>query len=322
MGIGLYGLIEKRSLGDGLGRSAMMQLPAEAWIGPFSTPVIPLGGPFALSPFGVLVATAFLVGLAVAKARARSQFLDDRLIHSAVVWLVFGALIGGHWGHALFYEPAHYASNPVELLYFWEGLSSTGGFLLCIGLMVVFFRRAKKPFVLYGDCLAYALPAGLFWGRLGCFAVSDHPGTLSQFPLAVKGIHPMPRVLCLENGIDYGGEPLNASCQAFHEQTALHDLGLYEALFVLALFAVFRRLGRSQRRPGFFLGWLAISYAVVRFGLDFLRSPYGPDVRYELGPLPPLTPAQMFCVALFFTGLWVLNRQWQLTTDAQRVSKG
>jgi prolipoprotein diacylglyceryltransferase len=152
--------------------------------------------------------------------------------------------------------------------------------------------------------------------------VSDHPGTLTEFPLGVNGIHPMPRVLCFENGIDYGGEPLNAACQNFHSQTALHDLGLYEALFMLVLVGVFRRLGRRARPPGFFLGWLAISYAVVRFGLDFLRSPFGPDVRYDIGALPGLTPAQYFCIALFFTGLWALNRQWPLMTDAQRVPKG
>jgi len=300
----------------------MIQMPMTAWIGPFETPLLPLGGPFVLSPFGVLVAIGFCVGLVLAKGRARSQMLDARLIQGTLPWLVLGALVGGHWGHALFYEPAHYFSNPIELFYFWEGLSSTGGFLACIALMLFYFRKAKKPFLPYGDCLAYALPAGFFFGRLGCFAVSDHPGTLSEFPLAVRGIHPMPRVLCLENGIDYGGEPLNAACEQFHAQTALHDLGLYEALFMGALSIVFLLLNRSQRRPGFFLGALAVAYGSVRFFLDFLRSPYGPDVRYEIGPLPPLTPAQFFCLALFVLGLWVINCNWHLNPDAQRVPKG
>jgi phosphatidylglycerol:prolipoprotein diacylglycerol transferase len=300
----------------------MIQTPLTAWLGPFETPMLPIGGPFTLSPFGVLVAIGFAVGLSLAKQRARAQMLDDRLIQGTLPWLVLGALVGGHWGHALFYEPGHYLENPIELLYFWEGLSSTGGFLACIVLMLFYFRRAKKPFLPYGDCLAYSLPAGFFFGRLGCFAVSDHPGTLSDFPLAVRGIHPMPRVLCLENGIDYGGEPLNTACQAFHNQTALHDLGLYEALFMGALAGVFGLLNRAPRRPGFFLGLLALSYGTVRFFLDFLRSPYGPDVRYQLGPFPPFTPAQFFCLGLVVLGFWVINCNWGLKQDAQHVLKG
>jgi len=300
----------------------MMDTPLTAWIGPFETPLVHLGGPFVLSPFGILVAIGFAAGISVAKRRARAQMLDDRLIQGALLWLVLGALVGGHWGHALFYEPAYYFKNPVEMLFFWEGLSSTGGFLACIALMVFYFRKAGKSFVLYGDCLAYGLPTGFFFGRLGCFAVSDHPGTVSEFPLAVHGIHPMPRVLCLENGIDYGGEPLNAVCQQFSAQTALHDLGLYEALFMALLAGAFFWLGRTPRRPGFFLGFLAVAYAVVRFFLDFLRSTYGPDVRYELGFLPGLTPSQFFCLGLFFVGFWILSRNWSLKSDARRVPKG
>jgi phosphatidylglycerol:prolipoprotein diacylglycerol transferase len=300
----------------------MIEIPLTAWIGPFETPLVHLGGPFVLSPFGVLVAIGFGVGISVAKKRARSQLLDDRLIQGALLWLVLGALVGGHWGHALFYEPGHYFQNPVEMLFFWEGLSSTGGFLACTALMIFYFRKVEKPFILYGDCLAYGLPFGFFFGRLGCFAVSDHPGIVSEFPLAVHGIHPMPRVLCFENGIDYGGEPLNAACQQFYSQTALHDLGLYEALFMALLASAFYLLGRKTRRPGFFMGFLAVAYGLVRFLLDFLRSPYGPDVRYEAPFLPALTPSQFFCVGLFCVGLWILSRNWALIPDAGRVPKG
>ena len=300
----------------------MLSLPLEAWLGPFEPPSIALWGPFYLASFGLLAGLGFWVGMWVATRRAKSQFLDARVVPEAVLWLLVGALVGGHLGHALFYEPAHYWSNPVELLHVWDGLSSTGGFLMCTGLMIWFFRKKKGRFLPYGDVLAYAFPAGFFFGRLGCFSVSDHPGLLSEFPLAVKGIHPMPKVLCFENGVDYGGAELSPACQELVANTSLHDLGLYEALFVGGLFLVFLKLGKSPKPPGFFLGWLAVSYGFVRFFLDFLRSEYGPDVRYELAGLPALTPAQIFCVVLFGVGLMVLKRDWSLNLDAERVPKG
>ena len=299
-----------------------MFLPLDAWIGPFEPPTFVLGGPFVLGAFGLLVAMGFGVGLAVAVRRSRAVFLDARVIPAAVQWLVVGALVGGHLGHALFYEPAHYLENPVEFLYVWDGLSSTGGFLACTLLMVVYFRRTVGRFIPHGDVLAYAFPAGFFFGRLGCFAVGDHPGLVTDFPLAVKGIHPMPRVLCFEHGVDYGGAELSPECSELVSEVALHDLGLYEALFVGSLFLVFRSLGQRPRRPGFFLGWLAVSYGVVRFFLDFLRSEYGPDVRYRVADLPALTPAQFFCLALIGVGIWVLRKDWGLNMDAERVPKG
>ena len=299
-----------------------MNLPLEAWFGPFETPSLRLWGPFVLGPFGLLIALGFWVGFRVSVNRARTVFLDPRPIPQAVQWMVAGALVGGHLGHAFFYEPGHYLENPEEILWFWDGLSSIGGFIACTALMIVYFRRTVGRFIPHGDVLAYAFPSGFFFGRLGCFAVSDHPGLVSDFPLAVKGIHPMPKVLCFERGVDYGGTELSPECAELVAEVSLHDLGLYEALFVGTLFLVFRRLGRRSRRPGFFLGWLAVSYGSCRFFLDFLRSEFGPDVRYELWGTPALTPAQYFCLGLVALGIYVLRKDWGLNMDAECVPKG
>ena len=309
-------------IGDGLAFRKMPYLPAKAWIGPFEPPIVELGGPFFLSPFGLLVAFGFWVGFRVARSRAKSLFLDTRPLPDAIVLLLVGALVGGHLGHALFYEPGHYFSNPIEFLYVWEGLSSTGGFLACIGLMLWFFRRRKHSFLDYGDVLAYAFPFGFFFGRLGCFLVGDHPGRVTDFPLGVYGIHPMPKVFCFLEGVDPGSHSLSASCRALVDATALHDLGLYEAIFVACLALVFLKVGKTARPRGFFLGWLALSYGAVRFFFDFLRSEYGPDVRRSIGGLPELTPAQYFCIGLFFLGFWTLRRDWSLKEDVKCVPKG
>ena len=314
--------MQNGSRGDGLASNIMPLLPSKAWIGPFEPPVIELGGPFFLSPFGLLAALGFWVGFRVARSRAKSLFLDTRLLPDVVFLLFVGAVVGGHLGHALFYEPERYFARPIEFLYLWQGLSSTGGFVACIGLTAWFLRRRGKSFLEYGDVLAYAFPFGFVFGRIGCFLVGDHPGKVTDFPLGVYGIHPMPKVLCFVEGVDPGSRDLSEACRALVETTALHDLGLYEAIFVGMLALAFRHLGSTFRSRGFFLGWLALSYGCVRFFLDFLRSEYGPDVRRSLGGLPALTPAQYFCFVLFCVGFWTLCKDWSLKEDAQRVPKG
>ncbi|MCK6527351.1 prolipoprotein diacylglyceryl transferase [Myxococcota bacterium] len=246
----------------------------EALIPYFKAPPLHIG-PIPLQPWGLLVATGFLVGAHIASRRARDAGLDGDAISPIVTWLVVAAAVGGHLGHALFYDPAHYFARPIEFLYVWNGLSSFGGFLAAVPVTWWYFRRRGLPFWPYADCLAYGLATGWAIGRLGCFVVHDHPGTPTEFWLGVHGICP-------------GGSPTQAC----------HDLGLYDALISAGIAAVFAVLGRRPRFVGFFLGWLAVAYGLIRFGLDFLRAV---DARY-LG----LTPAQYLSALLVLVGLAVL----------------
>jgi len=261
-----------------------------------------------------LVAVAFLVGTVVSLRFARRNMLDTRLVKECVPWLVFGTLVGGHLGHALMYEPGHYFSNPIEFFFVWEGLSSFGGFIACVTIVAWFFRSRNKPFLQYGDALAYGFPFGFFFGRLGCFGVHDHPGVESEFFLAVKGIHTDPVWLCFREGVNpIENDALSEACVDLVNQTGAHDLGLYEALFMLLLWPIWAYLGRKARRHGFFVGLLAVVYAPVRFGLDYLRSPDGIDSRYLVPYLGDegsfwlaWTPAQYCSVVLLLAGTIIL----------------
>ncbi len=68
-------------------------------------------------------------------------------------------------------------------------------------------------------------------------------------------------------------------------------------LYTVVLAGALWLLNRKKRFPGFVVSFLAVTYAPVRFGLDFLRTV---DKRY-LG----LTPGQYFSIALFLLGIWL-----------------
>jgi phosphatidylglycerol:prolipoprotein diacylglycerol transferase len=116
--------------------------------------------------------------------------------------------------------------------------------------------------------------------------VHDHPGVLTQFPLAVA----FP-----------GG--------------ARHDLGLYDALVLGALSLLLYALSRRRLLEGRLLPLLAVLYSLVRFGLDFLRA--GTDWPYSDARYFGLTPAQYVCVVLFTWGAWKLLGPDARTTSAR-----
>ena len=234
-------------------------------------------GPIVIQVWGLLVATGMITGLAFATLLAKKYFLAKEVIWDMVVWAIVGGLIGGRLAHVLFYEPAYYLQAPLEMLKIWHGgMSSTGGFIGAFLGLYLYARRRKFKFtelLPYLDVLSISLWLGWGVGRIGCFFIHDHPGKLTNFFLAVS-----------------------------FSSGARHDLGLYEVILGLVIFGIYFSLFKifAKKRWGLSTASSFLTYAVVRFFLDFLRAEDvpGSDVRYFF-----LTPSQwgMLVVALGLT---------------------
>lgn len=225
-------------------------------------------GPLSLQVWGLMVALGFLVGTGVAGRLAASRGLKSKPLYDAAAWIIFGSMIGARLFHVVFYEPSFYLIHPVEALAFWHGgLSIYGGFVGALVAGYSYFKHHHLDFHSYADVMIFGLPIGMFFGRIGCFLIHDHPGTATDFFLGVR----------------------------YPDGITRHDLGLYEALSALVLAAVFYLIARRQRRKGTFLPVFCLWYGSSRFLLDFLRAV---DVRY-LG----LTPGQYFSLGLLGLGI-------------------
>jgi phosphatidylglycerol:prolipoprotein diacylglycerol transferase len=233
-------------------------------------------GPLTIHAFGVMVAIAMLVGMRMVRRRAAADGLDRLLADRMVTWILGGGFIGAHLIDRLVYFPGQTLEHPQTLLFFWQGLSSFGGFLGAIVAAVLFFRRAPEVAAQrwrYLDTIAWGFPFGWIFGRTGCFLAFDHPGSVTTFFLS----------------------------EVDREGTVRHNLGLDEALYTILIAALFWFLGRVPRRsPGFYVGLLAVVYAPVRFMFDFLRTV---DVRYF-----GLTPGQWGALALIVVGVLIIRR--------------
>lgn len=226
-------------------------------------------GPLTIQVWGLFAALGVVAGFLFARREAKRRGLDLERFESLAFRTVVAAFVGARILHVIAYEPAYYAANPLEALMIWKaGWSSFGGFL---GAAAAFFWEMRKkalPLWKTADALTLAVPLGLGCGRIGCFLIHDHPGTLA---------HGVGRRFAV----------------AFPDGPR-YDLGLLLGLVDFAIFAWFLLLMRKPRRDGAYFALFMAVYGPARFGLDFLRAT---DVRYG-----GLTPAQYGAIILTVIG--------------------
>ncbi|MDP6943153.1 MAG: prolipoprotein diacylglyceryl transferase [Myxococcota bacterium] len=247
---------------------------------PYAKPPSVELGPLSFHLFGFCVGMAIICGTVVSARRAKLLGLDERVLNEVAMWAVVPGMIGAHLYSAVFYFPEKVLEDPLYLLYFWEGISSFGGFLGGTAGVLYYFRKNRLPFWVHAEPLLYGFVFAWIFGRLGCTVAFDHPGLATEFFLGM----PYPESLLVGGVVEAVG-------------TVRHNLGFYEFIFAIGLFAVLW----SQRQRPLFSGWIIsttlLLYCPVRFAFDFLRAS---DAVY-LG----LTAGQFAAIGLFALGFWV-----------------
>ncbi|MCL2076486.1 MAG: prolipoprotein diacylglyceryl transferase [Betaproteobacteria bacterium] len=209
-------------------------------------------GPFSVHWYGVMYLFAFcqfwVLGLSrLAQAGWSRGAFDDLLFYG-----VLGVIVGGRLGYILFYAPAYYAANPLEIFSIWKGgLSFHGGFL---GVLVALVWQARKhglPWLAVSDFVAPLVPLGLMAGRIGNFINGELWGRVADSSLPWAMIFPraadlMPR----------------------------HPSQLYQAaLEGLLLFLMLWLYSGKPRPLGAVSGLFLLGYGLFRSFAEFFREP-------------------------------------------------
>ncbi len=234
------------------------------------------GTTIGIQPFGVLVAIGVLAGARVSEWRAKRLGLKQEIVSEGIAYIVISGFLLGHVFDVVTYYPEKILEAPWELLMPWKSLSSYGGFFGAALGGLVWRMRTGYLLTPVFEQVGFGMPLGWFFGRLGCFVVHDHPGSITDFPLAV-------------DNFQYPGLVTGPR----------HDLGLYEVFWSAAVMLLFLWLDRKPRPHGFFIGWIAILYAPFRFGLDFLR-----EVDRSYYGLTPGHYSSILSLTLGFYFLW------------------
>jgi phosphatidylglycerol---prolipoprotein diacylglyceryl transferase len=234
-------------------------------------------GPITIQVWGLMVALGILAGALAAAKMATHRGQDGKIIWDLSVWVIVAAMIGARVVHVV-YEPSMYLADPLQFFRVWHGgFSVMGGFLGALIAGVWYLKKRKVDVHAYADTAVFGLPLGLFIGRIGCFLIHDHPGTLTDFV----------------GGVQY-------------PDGVRHDHGLYLSINGLLLFLTFLMMAKRGAKTGSYIVVFLLWYGVARFFLDFLRATNGAivDTRY-LG----MTPAQYFSLVMVAGGAWVFHRK-------------
>ncbi len=230
-------------------------------------------GPIPFQTWGTLVALGFILGVWLSAKRTARRGFDKKMVWEWAFWFLLFGFIGARLFHVLFYDPSYYLNHPLDVIDpRRQGFAIFGSFIA--GALVVLWMvyRKRIKFLAFADAIIWGLPWGVFIGRLGCFLIHDHPGTISTFFLAVS----------------------------YPDGIGRHDLGLYLSLSGLAMGLIFLLLDRKPRSVGTFLAAYMIMEGLTRLWLDFYRLA---DARYF-----SLTPAQWFSFVLIAGGIWLFSK--------------
>jgi phosphatidylglycerol---prolipoprotein diacylglyceryl transferase len=221
-------------------------------------PIIAQLGPFQLGWHGLFTALAVLVAVWLAGRLGQRRGISADVIYGIAGWGVAGGIVGARLFHVLDHL-SYYLDNPLLIPAVWEGgIAVYGAFIG--GLVaggVAAWRARFDPWPLL-DIAAPAMLVGQAIGRLGCLSNGDAWGadaTGCPFCLAIRYTN--------QNDLlpaDLRGVPTYAY--------PLYEIGC-ELVLLVGLW-LFR--DRFEKRPGLLFLVAAIGYAVIRFGLSYLRQ--------------------------------------------------
>ncbi|MBU1244680.1 prolipoprotein diacylglyceryl transferase [Myxococcota bacterium] len=271
-----------------------LPIPALAPIFPYIN-IGPLQwGGFTVHPFGILVAAAIFTAMYFVQQRGERLGLNPVTVSELVTVTVIMIFVGSHLFEILAYQPERIREDPWVLLRVWDGIASFGGLLGLLATAVYFSVRGKLSFLTSTDVLLWGGVHAWIFGRLGCSVAHDHPGLFTDSWFSVRW------------PINHPDQVLNV-----HGLAGRYDLGLFEFLYTFIMLGILYFTHRRWRwKPGFTTAIVFVSYAPVRFYMDFLRAV---DRRYLY-----LTPAQYGSLAMFSAGLFLLwrYRRSEATTDS------
>jgi phosphatidylglycerol---prolipoprotein diacylglyceryl transferase len=249
-------------------------------------PIIFEIGPIVLRWYGLLIATAVLVGVTLAQYLAKARRVDPDLLGDLAIWLVIGAIPCARIYYVAF-EWQQYAQRPWwHMLAVWEGGIAIHGALIGGTIATIIFARLHRISLWQLlDLVAPSVILGQAIGRWGNFFNSEAFGKPTDLPWKLF-IAPRYR-------------PLELIDREF-----FHPTFLYESLWNLGIFALllglfFWGLNRAnQLKTGTLAAVYLIGYSLGRVWIEGLRT--------DSLMIGPLKMAQVVSLGAIALGLLIL----------------
>jgi phosphatidylglycerol:prolipoprotein diacylglycerol transferase len=249
-------------------------------------------GPLTIRWYGLLIATAVLVGVTLSQYLAKRRNVNPDLIGDLSIWLVIGAIPAARLYYVLF-EWAEYSQHPERIIAIWQGgIAIHGGIIGGVIAALIFSKLKRVSFWQLADLVAPSLILGQAIGRWGNFFNSEAFGDPTNLPWKLY-IPPERR------------PPALADFEYFHPTF------LYESLWNLMVFALLMTLffqdlsGKRRLKIGTLALVYLVAYSLGRVWIEGLRTD-----SLMLGPLRIAQLVSIFAILLGLAGLaWLYIAQ-------------
>jgi len=235
--------------------------------------------------YGLLFAGAFLAGYLVLIRIFQNEFKDPKVATNRLdllaMYTLIATVIGARIGHTLFYEPAYYLSNPIEILMVWQGGLASHGAAIGILIGLWFYAgKIRKPYLWSLDRLVIVVALGGAFIRIGNLMNSEIYGHATNLPWAFV--------------FNNDGVPR-------------HPTQIYEALSYLAIFFFLHKyywMHKGKPKEGFIFGMFLILLFSARFFIEFLKEV---QVNFEEGMA--LNMGQWLSIPFIIAGFLIIYFQ-------------
>ncbi|MEG4117007.1 prolipoprotein diacylglyceryl transferase [Microcoleus sp. N9_B4] len=222
-------------------------------------PIIFQLGPVAIRWYGLLIASAVLIGVSLSQYLAQKRRVNPELLGDLAIWLVLGAIPCARIYYVAFEWP-QYAQRPEDILAIWKGGIAIHGAILGGTIAALIFAKIQRvSFWQLADLIAPSAILGQAIGRWGNFFNSEAFGSPTDLPWKLY-------------------IPPNSRPPAYANFEYFHPTFLYESLWNLTVFGLlltlfFRDLqGKIRLKTGaLFLVYIA-AYSSGRVWIEGLRT--------------------------------------------------
>ena len=206
-------------------------------------------GPLEIHLYGVIIALGLLLAVLYACRRSKAFGIKDDDILDGVLWVTPFSILCARLYYCIF-SWEQYASDPVSILYIWEGgLAIYGGVLGALIGVAVFCRYKKIKVTALLDLVSLGFLNGQCLGRWGNFFNREAFGAETDSFLRMGLFNPVTGVT------------------TYH-----HPTFLYESLWNLAGFLLLHFLSKKRKYDGqIALGYVAW-YGLGRAFIEGLRT--------------------------------------------------
>lgn len=222
-------------------------------------PIIFEIGPLALRWYGLLIASAVLIGVSLSQYLAKRRGVNPDLLGDLIIWLVLTAIPGARIYYVLF-EWQQYSQHPEDIIAVWKGGIAIHGAIIGGTIATLVFARINKvSFWQLLDLVVPSLILGQALGRWGNFFNSEAFGSPTDVPWKLY--------------IPPANRPLEYFDYDYFHPTFLYESVWNLGVFIILLFLFFWGLKKRNRtKVGTLTFVYLIGYSIGRFWIEGLRT--------------------------------------------------